>query len=228
VKIDLEGRPVAPTEHSVNPAGFIIHSAIHAAREDAHCIMHVHTTAGIAVAGKAAGLSHDNFYGAQFFDRVAYHAFEGISVHTEEQPRLVRSLGAKDVLILRNHGLLVIGTDVPTAFRWLWTLQRACEVQCQARRSPAQTSRCRVKYSGTPPTMPSISPPVRPRACCSMPWCAACTPSAAGPGRQTDFARSSCRKRHWRITPPRLVVACCNLFARAPLVSARNAPGVRR
>lgn len=132
VKIDLDGNPAGPSEHPVNPAGFIIHSAIHRAREDAHCIMHVHTTAGIAVACKQGGLSHDNFYGAMFHERVGYHDFEGISVHAEEQPRLVRSLGGKDVLILRNHGLLVVGKDVPTAFRWLWSLQRACEVQCQA------------------------------------------------------------------------------------------------
>lgn len=132
VKIDLDGQPVGASEHSFNPAGFIIHSAIHRAREDAHCIMHVHTTAGIAVCCKAAGLSHDNFYGAMFCDRVAYHDFEGISVHADEQPRLVRSLGDKDVLILRNHGLLVLGPDIPHAFRWQWSLQRACEVQCQA------------------------------------------------------------------------------------------------
>jgi ribulose-5-phosphate 4-epimerase/fuculose-1-phosphate aldolase len=132
VKIDLDGAPVGASEHPVNPAGFIIHSAIHRARDDAHCVMHVHTTAGVAVACKQDGLSHDNFYGAQFDGRVAYHDFEGISVHPEEQPRLVRSLGDKEVLILRNHGLLVLGQDVPHAFRWLWTLQRACEVQCQA------------------------------------------------------------------------------------------------
>lgn len=131
VKIDLDGNVVGPSMHPVNPAGFIIHSAIHRAREDAHCVMHVHTTAGIAVACKAGGLSHDNFYGAMFHGRVAYHDFEGISVHPEEQPRLVSSLGASDVLILRNHGLLVLGEDVPHAFRWLWSLQRACEVQCQ-------------------------------------------------------------------------------------------------
>ena len=132
VKIDLDGAPVGASEHPVNPAGFIIHGAIHRAREDAHCIMHVHTTAGVAVACKRDGLSHDNFYGAMFEGRVAYHDFEGISVHPEEQPRLVRSLGDKDVLILRNHGLLVLGEDLPHAFRWLWSLQRACEVQCQA------------------------------------------------------------------------------------------------
>lgn len=132
VKIDLQGVPVGRSEHPVNPAGFIIHSAIHCARDDAHCVMHVHTTEGIAVSCKEAGLSHDNFYGAQFYGRVAYHDFEGISVHPEEQPRLVASLGDKDVMILRNHGLLVLAPDVPQAFRWLWTLQRACEVQCRA------------------------------------------------------------------------------------------------
>jgi ribulose-5-phosphate 4-epimerase/fuculose-1-phosphate aldolase len=130
VKIDLDGRPVGPSLHPVNPAGFIIHSAIHRARENAHCIMHVHTTVGIAVACKETGLSHNNFYGAMFHNRVAYHDFEGISVHADEQPRLVQSLGDKDVLILRNHGLLVLGSDVPNAFRWQWSLQRACEVQC--------------------------------------------------------------------------------------------------
>lgn len=132
VKIDLDGAPVGAGAHPVNPAGFIIHSAIHRAREDAHCVMHVHTTAGVAVACKKDGLSHDNFYGAQFDGRVAYHDFEGVSVHEDEQPRLVASLGDKDAMILRNHGLLVLGPDVPHAFRWLWTLQRACEVQCQA------------------------------------------------------------------------------------------------
>ena len=133
VKIDLAGNSVGPSEHPVNPAGFIIHAAIHEAREDAHCVMHVHTTAGVAISCKQEGLSHDNFYGAMFQDRVAYHDFEGISVHPEEQPRLVAALGDRDVLILRNHGLLVLGEDIPHAFRWMWSLQRACEVQCQAR-----------------------------------------------------------------------------------------------
>jgi ribulose-5-phosphate 4-epimerase/fuculose-1-phosphate aldolase len=132
VKIDLAGNPVAPTEHPVNRAGFIIHSAIHGARDDAHCIMHTHTTAGMAIACRRQGLAHDDFYGAILIDRVAYHDFEGISVHPEEQPRLVASLGAKNVMILRNHGLLVAEHDIPHAFSTMWTLQRACEVQCLA------------------------------------------------------------------------------------------------
>lgn len=131
VKIDIDGNAIGPSEHPVNPAGFIIHAAIHAAREDAHCVMHVHTTAGVAVSCKKSGLSHDNVYGAMFHDRVSYHDFEGITVHAGEQPRLVRALGDRQVLILRNHGLLVVGADIPDTFRWMWTLQRACEVQCQ-------------------------------------------------------------------------------------------------
>jgi ribulose-5-phosphate 4-epimerase/fuculose-1-phosphate aldolase len=94
--------------------------------------MHTHTTAGVAVACKASGLSHDNFYGAQFFGNVAYHDFEGVTTDLDEQRRLVASLGAKEVLILRNHGLLVTGGSVPESFRTLWSLQRACEVQLAA------------------------------------------------------------------------------------------------
>ena len=132
IKIGLDGAPLAPTEFPVNRAGFVIHSAIHAHRADAHCVMHTHTTAGIAVACKQAGLGHDDFYGAELFGDVAYHDFEGITVRDDEGPRLVASLGAKRVLILRNHGLLVVGSDVFNAFRWMWTLQRACEVQVAA------------------------------------------------------------------------------------------------
>lgn len=129
VKIDIDGRVVGDSAYPANRAGFIIHSAIHAAREDAHCIVHLHTDAGLAVACKRDGLSYDNFYGAQLYGRVAYHAFEGITVHAAEQPRLVASLGDKSVLILRNHGLLVAETSLPKAFWLTWTLQRACEVQ---------------------------------------------------------------------------------------------------
>lgn len=129
VKVGLDGVPLHETPHHVNRAGFVIHSAVHAARADAHCVMHTHTTAGMAVAGKKGGLSYDNFYGAELFGDVAYHDFEGITVHADEGPRLVASLADKRVLILRNHGLLLVGSDVFNAFRWMWTLQRACEVQ---------------------------------------------------------------------------------------------------
>jgi ribulose-5-phosphate 4-epimerase/fuculose-1-phosphate aldolase len=132
VKIDLAGNAVAPSAYAPNPAGFTIHSAIHAARDDAHCVIHTHTTTGLAVACKQRGLSHDNFYGAMLAGRVAYHDFEGITTRDDEKPRLVASLGSRNALILRNHGLLVCERDVPTAFALMWTLQRACDVQCAA------------------------------------------------------------------------------------------------
>ena len=129
VRIDLDGRVVDGSTHRVNPAGFTLHSAIHSGIEQAHCVMHTHTTAGCAVAGSAAGLSMDNFYSAQLHGRVAYHDFEGITVHADEGPRVIRSIGDRPALILRNHGLLSWGPTVPMAFAVLWTLQRACEIQ---------------------------------------------------------------------------------------------------
>lgn len=129
VKIDLQGRVIGESKWGVNPAGFTIHSAIHAGIADAHCVMHTHTAAGCAVAGAKAGLSMDNFYSAQLHDRVAYHDFEGITVHVEEGPRLLRSIGNRQAVILRNHGLLSWGRTIEQAFALLWTLQRACEIQ---------------------------------------------------------------------------------------------------
>lgn len=132
VCIDVDGAPRAGSTGQVNRAGFVIHSAVHSARDDAHCIMHVHTTAGCAVASKESGLRHDNFYSAMLYDDVAYHDYEGVTTKLDEQPRLVASLGKRNHLILRNHGLLVVGPDIPTAFNRLWVLQRACEIQLAA------------------------------------------------------------------------------------------------
>jgi ribulose-5-phosphate 4-epimerase/fuculose-1-phosphate aldolase len=127
--IDLEGRAVRPSQWPVNLAGFVIHSAIHESIPSAHCVMHTHTTTGSAVACLKSGLSHDTFYGAMLHGRVAYHDFEGISVDPDEKERLVRDIGDKPAVILRNHGLLTWGADVPEAFLMLWTLQRACDIQ---------------------------------------------------------------------------------------------------
>lgn len=132
IRIGLDGVPLDDTPHYVNRAGLIIHSAIHAARDDAHCVMHTHTTAGMAVACKQEGLRYDDFYGAELFGDVGYHDFEGLTVYEDECPRLVASLAGRHVLVLRNHGMLVMGADVFDAFRWMWTLQRACEVQLAA------------------------------------------------------------------------------------------------
>ncbi len=145
LKIDAAGEKRSPSPHPVNRAGFVIHGAIHAARADAHCVVHTHTDSGMAVACKQDGLRHDNFYSAALAGRVAYHDFEGITTDLDEQQRLVASLGDKPYLILRNHGLLAIGHHVPDTLMNYWVLQRACDVQARTdamagdnRRVPAE------------------------------------------------------------------------------------------
>lgn len=129
VKIDLAGRIVGESKWPINPAGFTPHATIHAHIPDAHCVMHTHTTAGLAVACLEDGLSMSNFYSAQLHGKVAYHDFEGITVHPDEAPRLLASIGGRQAVILRNHGLLAWGGGVARAFAILWLLQRACEIQ---------------------------------------------------------------------------------------------------
>ena len=129
VKINLQGEVLDGSKHPVNPAGFTVHAAIHDALPDAHCVMHTHTTTGLAVACTEGGLAQNNFYSAQLHNMVAYHDFEGITVHAEEAPRLLANMGDKPLLILRNHGLLAHGPTLALTFVRLWTLQRACDIQ---------------------------------------------------------------------------------------------------
>lgn len=130
VKIDVNGRILEPTKYDVNPAGFTIHSAIHGAREDAGCVVHTHTVAGVAVASMACGLQPCNQWALQFFNRVVYHDFEGIALNLDERERLVKDLGnTHKALILRNHGLLTLGHTVAEAFILMVNLERACRVQ---------------------------------------------------------------------------------------------------
>src|SRR6476646_9002017 len=116
VLIDLAGNALRETKWPVNRAGFIIHSAIHGAVPEAHCVMHTHTTTGSAVACLRDGLSPDNFYGAMLHGQVAYHDFEGVTTDPDEKGRLVRDIGDKKAVILRHHGMLSWGHDVPEAF----------------------------------------------------------------------------------------------------------------
>ena len=129
VLIDIDGNPLRESQWPVNLAGFVTHSAIHGAIRSAHCVMHTHTTTGMAVACLKEGLSPTNFYAAQLHGGVAYHDFEGITVEPAERERMVRDIGTKRAVILRNHGLLTWGPTVPEAFMLLWTLQRACDIQ---------------------------------------------------------------------------------------------------
>jgi ribulose-5-phosphate 4-epimerase/fuculose-1-phosphate aldolase len=129
VLIDLDGNLLRESKWPVNRAGYVIHSAIHGALPHAHCVMHTHTTNGVAVSCLKGGLSSDNFYGAMLHGRVSYHDLEGVTVDIGERERIVRDLGDKHVMILRNHGLLSWGPNVAEAYLRLWTLQRACDVQ---------------------------------------------------------------------------------------------------
>jgi ribulose-5-phosphate 4-epimerase/fuculose-1-phosphate aldolase len=132
VKIDLDGNPVISSRYSVNPAGFVIHSAIHRARDDAQCVLHTHSKPGCAVAALDEGLLPVNQMSMEFYGQVAYHDYEGIALDLDEQERLVADLGDRPVLILRNHGLLTVGESASQAFLRMFYLDKACEIQLTA------------------------------------------------------------------------------------------------
>lgn len=129
VKVDVRGNIVGHSDWPINPAGFTFHGAIHETLPAAHCVMHLHTTPTMAVCCLEEGLSFTNFYAAQLHGKVAYHDFEGITVHLDEGRRILASAGDRPVLLLRNHGPVTIGFDLPNAFALMWLVQRACEVQ---------------------------------------------------------------------------------------------------
>ena len=132
VKIDLAGEVLFnPTELGINKAGFVIHSAIHGARHDVDCVIHTHTVAGMAVSAMKCGLM-PLAQTSMRFAKIGYHDYEGVAVKLEEQERLVRDLGDLSGMILRNHGLLVVGGSIPEAFYSIFKLERACQVQVMA------------------------------------------------------------------------------------------------
>lgn len=132
VKIDLAGNKVMESPFEINPAGFTIHSAVHEAREDAQCVMHLHTVEGVAVSCQKEGLLGISQFSLFPLASLAYHDYEGVALNPEEKARLVRDLGDKHTLILRNHGLLTCGATVADTFLFMYILQRACEVQVMA------------------------------------------------------------------------------------------------
>jgi ribulose-5-phosphate 4-epimerase/fuculose-1-phosphate aldolase len=135
VKVDLDARPVLPTPYHVNPAGFTIHSAIHAARHDVTCVLHLHTPHGIAVSIQEAGLLPLSQQALICCCSLAYHDYEGIALRDDEKPRLVKDLGDRMFLILRNHGTLTVGASVADAFLAMFNLERACQIQVLAQSS---------------------------------------------------------------------------------------------
>jgi ribulose-5-phosphate 4-epimerase/fuculose-1-phosphate aldolase len=132
VKIDLDGKIVLETPHIINPAGFTIHSAIHAAREEAGCVLHTHTKSGVEVSAQAGGLLPISQISLFPYSSLAYHDYEGIALNEDEKTRLVADLGDKNFLILRNHGLLTVGPTIPDAFLFMYALETACQIQLAA------------------------------------------------------------------------------------------------
>ncbi|MDP3736951.1 MAG: class II aldolase/adducin family protein [Hyphomonadaceae bacterium] len=132
VKVDLDGNIVEPTEYFVNPAGFTIHSAIHAAREDAKFVLHVHTDQGVAVSATKEGLLPISQQALTVIPRLAYHDYEGIALDLGERERLVKDLGTKQVMMLWNHGTLAVGETASQCWLGIYNLERACEIQVLA------------------------------------------------------------------------------------------------
>jgi ribulose-5-phosphate 4-epimerase/fuculose-1-phosphate aldolase len=132
VKVDLDGKKVMDSPYEINPAGFVIHSAIHAAREDAKSVMHAHSLNGIAVSAQERGLLPLSQQSLFVLSSLGYHDYEGVALRDDEKPRLVRDLGENQFLILRNHGLLTVGGHPAEAFLLMYTLEAACAIQVRA------------------------------------------------------------------------------------------------
>ncbi|MFS2221951.1 class II aldolase/adducin family protein [Pantoea sp. B65] len=135
IKIDLQGNALEPHEYQVNRAGFVIHSAIHAAREDAICVLHTHSDASTAISALAGGLLPVSQFAMHFYQRLGYHDYEGVALDTDERQRLVRDIGPHQVLVLRNHGILTTGRTIPEAFMLAYYFERAARIQLMAQGS---------------------------------------------------------------------------------------------
>lgn len=135
VKVDSAGNKLEESPYPVNPAGFVIHSAVHAVREDITCVLHTHTPAGIAVSAQKDGLLPISQQATIALASLGYHTYEGIALRDDEKPRLQADLGTNMGLILRNHGLLTVGASVADAFLYMYNLQSACEIQVGAQSS---------------------------------------------------------------------------------------------
>ena len=173
IKIDIDGNTLFnASDYDVNLAGFVIHSAIHMAKHDVDCVAHTHTPAGMAVSAMECGLL-PIAQTSMRFAHIGYHDFEGVADHVDERERLVRDLGDNDAMILRNHGLLVVGQTIPAAFNVLFRLERACQTQVMA-------LSCNTKL-----TYP-------PQACSKIPTSGCCRSPAAPPASASSPGRRCC------------------------------------
>jgi ribulose-5-phosphate 4-epimerase/fuculose-1-phosphate aldolase len=132
IKIDLEGNKIIDSSYPLNPAGYTIHSAVHAVREDAKCVMHLHTRAGVAVSAQKNGLLPISQQASVALGSLAYHDYEGIALNPDEKARLQQDLGDKVAMILRNHGTLVAAPTIADAWLFMYLLETACQIQIAA------------------------------------------------------------------------------------------------
>jgi ribulose-5-phosphate 4-epimerase/fuculose-1-phosphate aldolase len=132
VKVDLAGNKVLDSPYEINPAGFTIHGAIHAVREDARCILHLHSLNGVAVSAQKEGVLPISQQSIFVLASLGYHAYEGVALNADEKPRLVRDLGDRNFLMLRNHGLLTVADNIPDAFLFMYVFEAACAIQVRA------------------------------------------------------------------------------------------------
>lgn len=132
VKVDLQGKKVMDSPYEINPAGFTIHSAIHEGRESAQCVMHTHTTNGVAVSAQSGGLKPLSQQSLFCLSSMSYHDYEGVALRDDEKPRLVSDLGNANFMILRNHGLLTCAPTIADTFLAMYTLETACDIQIKA------------------------------------------------------------------------------------------------
>jgi ribulose-5-phosphate 4-epimerase/fuculose-1-phosphate aldolase len=132
IKVDLNGEKIVDSPYDVNPAGFVIHSAVHESRHDAGCVLHTHTRAGVAVSAQAEGLLPLSQTSLFPYAMIRYHNYEGIALRDDEKSRLVADLGDSNAMILRNHGLLTAGATIADAFLMMYLLETACQIQVMA------------------------------------------------------------------------------------------------
>jgi ribulose-5-phosphate 4-epimerase/fuculose-1-phosphate aldolase len=140
IKVDVDGNKLSPSPYSINPAGFVVHSAVHMARPDGACVIHTHTQAGTAIATQKGGLLPITQHALAVIAQTGYHAYEGIATDIAERESIGRDLGSNNVLIMRNHGLLTVGRTVGEAFMWMYRAERACRMQVAFQQTGAELS----------------------------------------------------------------------------------------
>ncbi len=160
--VDIDGQVVGDTPYFSNPAGFTIHSALHMAREDAHCVLHVHSPYGVAVSAQQGGLKRYTQFAMIVHDDIAYHDYEGIATDLDERERLVKDIGSHSFMILKNHGTLTVGQNCATAFMRMYFLDQACKAQILAQSDTKEPMEeppamgAKVLQQGSPAFIPGI------------------------------------------------------------------------